>query len=117
VARADSFEISYTDHVNWLRNILVKRSARARIATARTFPANVQHAISQELSAFINMCSISSELLPSFLSAAIQERHDAIASGASSKRDPRWVLASLKEDWCVARLIKTRGGMPPAMAD
>ena len=103
--------------MGWFRNMLVTRSARSRIAAARTFPADVQRAMAKDLSDFINMGSISGELLPSFLSAAVQGRHDAIAAGASSKKDPRWALASLKEDWCVAKLSKVRGVMPVAVAE
>src|SRR3954471_13832504 len=103
--------------MGWVHNVLISRSARSRITTARTFPVDVQRAIATDLAAFINMCSVSDGMLPVFLSAAMEERRDTLAAGASSKKDPRWVLAALKEDWCKAKLSKTKGVMPMALAD
>ena len=77
---------------------MVTRSARSRIATARAFPVDVQRAIATDLGGFINMCGVSGSMLSMFPSAAMQERHDALEAGASSKKDPRWVLAALKEE-------------------
>jgi hypothetical protein len=103
--------------MGWVQNALIARSARSRIATVRTFPVDVQRAIATDLAAFINMCGVSDGMLPVFLSAATEERRDALAAAASSRKDPRWVLAALKEDWCKAKLSKMRGVMSVAVAD
>jgi len=103
--------------MGWVQNVLISRSARSRIATARALPLDVQRAIKTDLAAFINMCGVSDGMLPVFLSAAMEERRDALASAASSRKDPRWVLAALKEDWCKAKVGKVKGVMPVAVAD
>jgi len=76
-------------------------------------PSTVQRAIAEDVSRFIDMARVNSPLLDQFLAAAAQDRH----RGASSKQDPRWAAASLKEAWCGAKLGKARGLINSSTAD
>jgi hypothetical protein len=82
-------------------------------------PDGVRNGIAAQVSKFINLANLtgSDALLEQFLSAAAQERHQAISDGASSVTDPRWAIAALKEAWCAAKLGKKRGVLAASAAD
>jgi hypothetical protein len=63
------------------------------------------------------MAGLNNGLLETLFTAAVKERQDAVADGASWSEDPRWAIATLKEAWCGAKLGKARGVISKDAAD
>ena len=92
--------------------------ALADLRKIRQLSPALQNEIAAKVATFINLASVSSNdaLLYQSLAVAMQDRRDAIASGATSITDVRWAAAALSEAWCGAKLGKSQGRISTATA-
>ena len=87
-----------------LRSWFYKRSVLSDLKKIKRLPREAQAAIAAKAGALINVGAVSNETLPLLYHAATQDRHDALAQGASSMTNPKWAANMLEAAWFGAKL-------------
>ncbi|MCP4934844.1 MAG: hypothetical protein GY927_11720 [bacterium] len=104
----------------WFVGRMMKREADRTIRSAKRLPFGIQKAIARhvcEKMAYVDQQTKTSGWEAGFVTLqaigaeAKQDRHAALAQGATSAMDTAWNAASLVESWTLARMAMLRGGV------
>jgi len=90
----------------FFRSLFWERTVLSLLEKVQDLPPNVQAEIATRAGDFIKLASAASDeaSLAKFAKAAVEERKQVVAQGATSKVDQRWAAPALAEAWCVARI-------------